>query len=259
MVQFWSSFNAFSKTFSFVSSFVKMFLLKSSKSTIDPSQFLRFLEEVLVKSGRLHFNIFEQQDVGEILACILDELCGDFILALDLVQVKTKVTIDCLSCHQSIDNEDPFSILKLPLANTMQSSLDSFLMPEHLSGDNSFFCCNCSSLKPAFFEHGFLVIQFLIIQLKRFVNFQRTVTKDTILFGVSPIPVILDNDVVVVRMFTLISTANNSGNLNNGHYAAHVRNNFCPAWYHCNNAAVISRYKEVLENNTSYVLFYKTV
>ena len=79
------------------------------------------------------------------------------------------------------------------------------------------------------------------------------------MFGVSPIPVILDNDVVVVRMFTLISTANNSGNLNNGHYAAHVRNNFCPAWYHCNNAAVISRYKEVLENNTSYVLFYKTV
>ena len=33
----------------------KYCLLKSSKTAIDPSQFLRFLKEVLVKSGRLHF------------------------------------------------------------------------------------------------------------------------------------------------------------------------------------------------------------
>ena len=75
-----------------------MSLLKSSKPVTDPSQFLKFGNQVLAKSGRKHFNIFEQQDTREILACVLDELCGDFIFALDLVQVKTKVTIDCLSC-----------------------------------------------------------------------------------------------------------------------------------------------------------------
>ena len=81
----------------FVSSFIKMFLLKSSKSAIEPSQFLRFLKQVLVKSGRPYFNIFDQQDAEIIMACILDELCGDFILALDLVQVKTRVTTACLA------------------------------------------------------------------------------------------------------------------------------------------------------------------
>ena len=86
MVQFWSSFNAVSKTLSpFVSFFVTiMSLLISSISATGPSHFLRFLKQVPVKSRRLHFNILEKQDAREILACILDELCGDFILALDL-------------------------------------------------------------------------------------------------------------------------------------------------------------------------------
>ena len=78
MVQFLSSYNAVSKTLSpFLSSFVKIIsLLKSSKPV---TQFLKFLNQVLAKSGRKHFNIFEQQDTREILACVLDELCGDFI------------------------------------------------------------------------------------------------------------------------------------------------------------------------------------
>ena len=66
MAQFWSSFNAVSKTLSTcASSFVKiMSLLKSSKTATGPSQFLRFLKQVLVKSGRPNFKIFEQQDDG---------------------------------------------------------------------------------------------------------------------------------------------------------------------------------------------------
>ena len=108
-----------------------------------------------VKSRRPHFNILEQQDPGKILVCILDELCSDFILALDFVQVKTTVAIDCLSRHESIDNEDSFTIFQPPPANTLQCSLDLFLMPEHLSGENYYFCNYCSSLQPAIIEHGF--------------------------------------------------------------------------------------------------------
>ena len=48
------------------------------------------------------------------------------------------------------------------------------------------------------------------------------------------IPVILDSEIVQQR-------------------------NFSPAWYHCNDAAVISCSKEVIENNISYILFYKEV
>ena len=52
----------------FVFSFVKIiFLLQSSKSAIDPCQFSKFLKQVLVKSGRPYFNIFEQKDAEKIL------------------------------------------------------------------------------------------------------------------------------------------------------------------------------------------------
>ena len=105
-----------------------MSLLKSSKTAIDPSQFLRFLKKVLVKSGKPHFNIFGQQDAAEILACILDELC---------------------------DNEYSFTIFSASGTNAVQSSLELFLTPEHLLGDYSFFCNYCSSLQPAIIEHHF--------------------------------------------------------------------------------------------------------
>ena len=121
----------------------------------------------------------------------------------------------------------------------------------------------CSSLQLSIIEHGFSRVgQFLIIQLRRFVDFQGTVTKDInmiMCFANIPIPVSLDNDKVEQRKFRLIFTVNHVENLNNGHHTAHVRNNVSSAWYHCNDIAVISCSKEVLENNTSYILLYKAV
>ena len=81
---------------------------------------------MLVKSGSPHFNIFEQQDIGEILACILMNFVVISFFASNLVQVRTRVTIDSLFCHQSTENEDSFTIFQLPAANTVQSSLDLF-------------------------------------------------------------------------------------------------------------------------------------
>ena len=195
---------------------MSMSLFKSSKTATDPSQFLKLLKEVLIKSGTPYFNFFEQQDAGEILACILDELCGDFILASDEVQVTIRVTIDCLSCHQSSANQDSFTVFQLPVPNT-KSSLDLFFMPEHLSGEYFFFCNNCSSLQSAITGHGFSRARpFPIIQLKQFVNFQGTVvTKDinTVkCFSNISIPVILGNDIFEQKKFTFISTVNDSEN-----------------------------------------------
>ena len=78
-------------------------------------------------------------------------------------------------------------------------------------------------------------------------------------FANIPTPVSLDNDIVEQRKFRLIFTVNHVENLNNDHHTAHIRNNFFPAWYRCNDIAVISCSQEVLENNTSYMLFYKAV
>lgn len=47
---------------------------------------------------------------------------GNFIPALSLVEVKTTVTIDCLSCHQSIDNKDSIAIFQLTVGNTVRST-----------------------------------------------------------------------------------------------------------------------------------------
>lgn len=103
----------------------------------------------------------------------------------------------------------------------MQSSLDLFSKPEHLSRDKLFFCNYCSSLQPGIIEHGFYGVgQFFIIKLKRFVNLKETVTKDINIvecFANKSSPVILDNDIVKQRKVTLISRINHSVNLNNGH------------------------------------------
>ena len=171
---------------------------------------------------------------------------------------KLRPGLHRICCHQSIDNEDSFTLFQLLVANTVQFSLDLFLTPQDPSGHNYFFCNYCSSLQPAIIEHYFSRVgQFLIIQLKRFVNFQGTVTKDINIvksFANIPIPVIFDNDIVEQRRFTLISTGNYPGNLYNGHYTAHVKNNFSHAWYYCNDAVLTSCSKEVLENNP-YLFF----
>ena len=56
-----------------------MSLLRSSKSLLDPSQFLRFLQGTLTKSGKPNFSLFQQQDGAEILSCIFVEFSVEFL------------------------------------------------------------------------------------------------------------------------------------------------------------------------------------
>ena len=72
MEQLWSNFTFCNDSLSpFTSSFVRiMSLLRSSKSPLDPSQFLRFLQGIVTKSGKPDFSLFHQQDAAEILSCI---------------------------------------------------------------------------------------------------------------------------------------------------------------------------------------------
>ena len=100
-----------------------MSLLKSSKSSLDPSHFLRHLKQVLIKFGRIDFDIFQQQDAAEILLCVLEELCDESILAQDSINIQVKKTIACATCHQESTTEESHMSLKLAITRSVQSSV----------------------------------------------------------------------------------------------------------------------------------------
>ena len=102
--ELWSVFSSDSLNRTpFVSAFVKiMSLLKTSKSPVDPSQLLRFLKQVLIRSGRPEFDLYQQQDACEILSCVLNELCRESVPALNCVNMYVKNTVTCNSCLLSI-------------------------------------------------------------------------------------------------------------------------------------------------------------
>ena len=264
MPEFWTRVSTGTEELSsFSSSLLKLLSrLKSSKSPIDPSQFLRSLQQMLVKSGRVDFNLYQQQDACEILACMLEELCSKAFIVADLTKIHVKNTVTCNACLEGNITEDPVMILQLPLSESVQTSVDLFLKPEQLIGQNSYFCNICGSLQPGLLEHEFSRVgEFLIIQLKRFLTLPSSITKDSRVTRYDPllkIPVSVDNDIVSYRSFKLIGSVNHSGNLNQGHYTAEIFDPAIRQWYHCNDKAVVPREKSEA-NNLGYVLFYKTV
>ena len=239
-----------------------MSLLKTSKVPVDPSQFLRFLGQVLMNSGRPDFDIFQQQDASEVLSVILNELCSESPIASDVITVNVKNTVTCNECFQSNIWEDHCMMLQLPVCKSVQRSVETLLKSEELSGNNLYFCNFCSALKPAIIEHEFSRVgSLLIVHLKRFLNLGDSVTKDTAAVTCEPqirIPVMVDSEVSSHKTFRLVGTINHSGNLNSGHYTAHILNSTSNSWFHCNDAAVVPCKKLALEDS-SYILFYKAI
>ena len=183
-----------------------MSLLKTSKSPIDPSHILHFLRQVLIKSERAKFDIFQQQDAGEILSCIIDELCCDYVLAPYLVSISVKNSVTCNSCRESSVQEDPCKILQVPFCNSIQDSIDVCLQSEELENNNSYFCNLCGSLQSGLIGHELSkVVNILIIQLKRFIN--TMVSKDMKLVHCNKktwVPVSVGNDINNHQIFKFL-------------------------------------------------------
>ena len=261
--EFWGNIGcSLNKQTPFVSSFLKtMSLLQTSRSALDPSQFLRFLKQVLIKSGRVDFNIFQQQDACEVLSCILDELCSQSFHALDLIKTHVKNSITCNSCFHSNTVEDPFSILQIPICNSVQQAITSFLKSEELQGDNMYFCNFCSSLQPASLAHEFTRVgNLLIIQLKRFVNIHNSLTKDIRPVKCNQeivIPLTVDSEVISHKKFKLQALINHSGTLERGHYTALIRKPQSSIWIHCNDTAVFRSKQSIPPQDLCYILLYR--
>ena len=54
---------------------------------LDPSYFLKCLTKVIIKAGNLAFDLFSQQDAAEVLPCILEELCEEYIYSSEFIKV----------------------------------------------------------------------------------------------------------------------------------------------------------------------------
>ena len=165
--QSWSNFTFCNTSLSRFTSFIRiMSLLRSSKSPLDPSHFLRFLQGVVTKSGKPNFSLFQQQDAAEILSCIFEEFYVESLHVQHMLRFKLRYEITCNTCFNDSSNEESSSLLQLATSNSIQTALNFSVETKTLSGDNSIYCNFCCSLKsasvvPAFLEVG----RYLVIQL----------------------------------------------------------------------------------------------
>ena len=90
--------------------------LHSCKSHLDPSPFLKSLENVLIKAGKGPIDIFSQQDVVEMLEVVLQEIVEfSFLVGNEVFNIKSLTRITCHNCVQVNIIEDNISMLQLQI------------------------------------------------------------------------------------------------------------------------------------------------
>ena len=167
---------------------------------LDPSYFFKCLTKIIIKAGNLAFDLFSQQDAVEVLSYILEELCGESIHSGEFIRVHSRQTIFWTACKKYTSTDNSYSIPQLPVAESIKSSLNTYLKSHLLSGENEFFCNFCSFNNEALSgQETSKVDDNLIIQVKQFLEFGQETTKYVRKISYSPIltlPVTLDEDIV---------------------------------------------------------------
>ena len=138
-----------------------------------PKQVLVCFVSHISKSSGKPFAVNSQQDVPEILSCILNELLSCASISLDHVSVNVKEPALCTFC-QSIKSEVTSSIILLLLTSSSVTSAVSnvFLEPMLLDINAAWQCVVCNVEREAIRSRSFTSAPHnLIIQLKRFVQF----------------------------------------------------------------------------------------
>ena len=144
MEQLWSNFTFCNNSLSpFTSYFVRiMSFLRSSKSPLDPFQFLLCPHGIVIKSGKPKFSPFQQQGAAEILSCIFEEVCVEFLHVHHMLRFKLRYEITGNACFNDSSNEES-SLLQLTVSNSIQTALNSSLETETFQQQNDFCILNC--------------------------------------------------------------------------------------------------------------------
>ena len=213
------------------------------------------MSEANYLQGNPAFELFSKQDAAEILSYILQELCGESIHASESIRIHIRQIISCTACLQYTSTKDSSSVHQLPVSESIQKSVNSYLESNFLSGENEFFCNICSSNNQTLADHEISKVgDYLTIQGKHLLVSNQTVTRDITKIYCTPtltVPVALDEDIVVHKKFNLIATINHTGNLARGHYTSFIKSTL--SWFHCNDAAVIPSNEKAVNNDTSFI------
>ena len=184
-------------------------LLGKRKSPIDPSDFLRAFQKKVTQRRGSPFNINTHQDVPQIFQILLDELKDASPIADEIISSSVIRSTTCDNCFSSSLREEKHDIISLPLCESLHSSLDTFLKPEELRGNNKWFCNVCSALQDSVRECKFVKFgRAIIFQLNRFINQGQRVYKDDryVSCPVLDIPVHTDDHRFVSKKFKLKGT-----------------------------------------------------
>jgi len=236
-------------------------LLKRSKSPVDPSNFLRALQDEMRKTVTdFYFN--QPQDAQEVLSTILVSLKKISAVASNLFSLTVKSITSCDTCHCSETEDNNLSILSLPLKVSIPDSITERLKSVQLSK----FCPICET-RTSFSKESQIIStgSFVIIHIDRFSYIEGKPIRnpkvvkcmENLVIPISPSS--LDDSMVVSfnDSYSLVATINHSGSLENGHYTAHVKDPLSRSCFFCNDKMIVPCPSAKVENNTSYVLFYK--
>ena len=244
-------------------SFQRMLSLRERRSSpLDPSSFLKVLEQKISSIKAADFHINTQQDAAEMLEYLLPQLFGTSSNTEDTLDITFKTCYSCSNCHQGPEREERLQILQIPVSGSIEKSIQKLLESEILAEENPRFCDLCTSWQPAIIDYSIVdCSRYLILHLKRFSvfedNFCKDINKVVCVPDILSVPVKVGEDVCFHKKYTLVATINHSGTLDRGHYTSFVKSQFSAKWYHCNDKAVVEVDQRHLNNETSYILFYQ--
>lgn len=240
-------------------------LISKSKTSLDPSNFLRALQTNMVKTDPT-FNFNAQHDSAEILNSILDELTGNSPAANEIFKVTTQTETCCDNCLCSSSSEEYSNYLSIPIRESLSKSLQDRFKESSVS-KHCPICEDITShtISPSLFSCGTV----LILHLNRFsYNNGRPIRNEAIVdcllrqdgyvLTVHTSPSANDSvcEVHFNTHYSVTATINHSGTLDNGHYTAHVKDMNSGRWFHCNDKAVVPRKDFTINNSTSYIIFF---
>ena len=201
---------------------VFLFLRYSKRNIFSPSEFLRLARPPWLEAGR-------QQDCSEFLTHLLDTLNESTSITRKVFGSKMRTSTECNNCRglkvTDWDTADFQLSLPDPEFNILSDLIHNYFEPQHLTGDNKYFCVNCDNHTEA--DQTVTVVsapECLLITMKRFKYNTATATATKIMSDVF-LPEYLELPVVGGRQrYRLYGVVIHSGYTSDGgHYYTWIR------------------------------------